>query len=175
MIPTLLCSRIIAGWMVLVAGLIVWINKDNNDDPFYRWGPHEDLVIFGSPIDTWPRYTYIVVYSLVNTSLRNVHSNIIQPYIVLHIQDTTPEAMEQKRSLSHPLAYEISMFSAIYGWFDWFIYMNLLLAQADMVLIETCTDVLITLVITRWYLAGSTETTTRRAETQPLFASDEGI
>lgn len=171
MIPTLLCSRAIATWMVLIAGFICWVNQNNNDDPFYRWGPHPDLVLFGVPIDSWPRYSCIVVYSLVNTSLRNVHTNIIQPYIVLHIQDTSPEAMERKQHLSHPLAYEISLFSAVYSWFDWFIYMNLLLAQADMVLIETCTDVVLTLLITRWYLSAPPD----MEERQPLFASYGGL
>ena len=35
---------------------------------------------------------------------------------------------------------------------DWFIYINLLLAQADMVIVEICTDLIVTGFVTRMYL-----------------------
>ena len=49
-------------------------------------------------------------------------------------------------------AYEISTCSTIFVWFDWFIYIHLLLAQIDIVIIEMGTDVLTNAILVRWYL-----------------------
>ena len=44
------------------------------------------------------------------------------------------------------------MVSKIYFWFDWFIYMNMLLSQIDMILLESSVDVILSLYITSTYL-----------------------
>ena len=40
----------------------------------------------------------------------------------------------------------------MYFWFDWFIYIHLLLAQIDIVLVEVVSDVSTNIFITWWYL-----------------------
>jgi hypothetical protein len=146
---TLFCSRILGLWILFISVLLFAINKEN-EDPFYRFGPHEDLIILGYSVSTWPRYSLVVLYSLINTTLRSIHTNIIQPYIIHEIQCfKTPN----NRS---GYSYELIICSTMYNWFDWFIYMNLLLAQADMVLIETSTDIIANIIITYYYLKPKT-------------------
>ena len=141
-------SRILAAWMGIITLLMVNIAADNAADPFYRFGPQPDLVILGYTIDTLPKYGLVIVYALANTVVRNLNHNIIAPWITLNVQDTGNVWMGINRS--H--AYEISLVSTLYSWFDWLIYIHMLLAQVDMVLIEMGTDVLSTAVITYWYL-----------------------
>jgi hypothetical protein len=148
----LILSRIISGWIFFIVVCIANINKNNTDDPFYRWGPHPDLIIFGIVIDTWTKYFYIILYSLINTTLRNVDKNILNPYITLHIQDDSPDAIIRKKSMNRAHAYEIVMLTTIYNWFDWFMYVQMLFVQVDMIMIEASTDLVVSLVITRWYL-----------------------
>jgi hypothetical protein len=55
-----------------------------------------------------------------------------------------------------PIQYEISITNTIYSWFDWLIYIHMLLAQIDMFLIEVFTDILAICIVTRWYIKNKT-------------------
>lgn len=49
--------------------------------------------------------------------------------------------------------------NTIYSWFDWLIYIiyiNMLLAQVDMFLLELTTDVIAIYFVTRWYIKNKT-------------------
>ena len=52
--------------------------------------------------------------------------------------------------------YEISFTNTIYSWFDWLIYIYMLLAQIDMFLLELTTDVIANYFVTRWYIKNKT-------------------
>jgi len=138
-------------WTGFIAVMIVLFNAETDDD-FYRWGPNDTLMVFGCPIDTWPRYLCIVAYSFVNTGCRTLQHNVVHPFLLLNVQDNTLEGMERKRRIRKWDAYELSLFFAVYGWFDWFIYIHLLLVQIDMVVIEALTDVVVTAALTWWYM-----------------------
>lgn len=150
----ILASRLLSVWMVCIVtlmGTLISREKTSNNT-FYRFGPHPDLVILGIRIDTFDKYLLILFYCACNTAMRSIRNDIIKPWITLTIFDTSPDAMERKKTLSHIIAYEISNISAVYGWFDWFIYINLLLSQVDMVLIEVGMDIIATSIITYMYL-----------------------
>lgn len=147
----LVASRIVTVWMCCAVAVLTYINHDNTED-YYRMGPHDDFVLLGCTIDTWAKYSIVVLYCFMNTLFRNVQNNVIHPFIVLNIQDNSIEGVENKRLLCHRLAYEISVMSAVYYWFDWFIYMHMLLVQIDMIFVEVLTDIIITFVITYFYL-----------------------
>ena len=94
----------------------------------------------------------ILSYSIVNTCVRNTSHNIIGSWITLNIQDTTEEGKRNKINLNKWYVYEISTVYTMYFWFDWFIYIHLLLAQIDIVLVEVVSDVSTNIFITWWYL-----------------------
>jgi hypothetical protein len=74
-----------------------------------------------------------------------MNHNIITPWI-------TFQPIMQSKINNNKEKYEICIFNTMYSWFDWLIYIHMLLAQADMVLIEMITDVVATCVVTRWYI-----------------------
>ena len=49
--------------------------------------------------------------------------------------------------------YEITLMNAIYSYIDWFIYLNLVFSQLDIVLIEFTGEMIITFIVTRMYLS----------------------
>jgi hypothetical protein len=49
-------------------------------------------------------------------------------------------------------AYTISFISTIYNWVDFFMYMNILLSQIDMLLIEISADLIMNAILTTYYL-----------------------
>jgi hypothetical protein len=77
----------------------------------------------------------------------------LKPWIIHNIQDTSPEGIKRKETLDYAVAYQINTITTIYIWFDFLIYIHLLLSQIDLFMIEALSDVIIVIVITRfWYL-----------------------
>ena len=147
-IKPLVVSRIISGWISSLTLLII-IYASPSTGSFYSFGPNSTFVILGFHVDTGGKYVLLVFYSIVNTCLRSLRVNILQPWITLVIQDETKSLKDvNKRN-----AYEISLLTNIYGWFDWLISISMLLAQVDMIIIEITCDIISVWWITKYYLS----------------------
>lgn len=144
-----LASRGIALWMisVIVALGIMLQNQGLIGTHIYRFGPNEDLYILGFCIDTAEKYCAIAVFCFLNSGIRTLNHVIMQPWITNQVQDISKPIEVSRRD-----AYEISCVSCVYIWFDFFMYMNILLAQIDMMLIEVGADLITTTVLTTYYL-----------------------
>ena len=148
---TLIVTRITTGWMTIITILMTIISmKSTNNTSFYRFGPQPDLIILGFTIDTAGKYALVVLYALINTAIRSMNHNIVTPWITLNVQNTNQSGSRNNNNYREQ--YEICIFNTMYTWFDWLIYIHMLLAQADMVLIEMTTDVIATCIVTRWYI-----------------------
>ena len=151
---TILLSRIILSWMIGISIVMaVMVPKQSDDiNTFYRWGPQADLVIMGIYVNTMPKYVGMIFYSVLNILIRNTNHNVIIPWITHNIQDNSTEANANKLNLFLPHVYEISIVSTLYSWFDWVIYINMLLSQIDIVVIELLMDLICNAFITTWYM-----------------------
>ena len=155
---TLVVSRIITCWMIVILTIMLsylFANKEDytGDISFYQFGPNPDLVIIGIVIDTPTKYGLVVVYAVINTVIRNLDHNIIVPWIMLNVQNIKITNIYVKDVSKQ---YEISIINTIYSWFDWLIYIHMLLAQIDMFLLELTTDVIAIYFVTRWYIKNKT-------------------
>jgi hypothetical protein len=155
---TLVVSRIITCWMVVILAIMlsyIFANKEDytGDTSFYRFGPNPELVIIGIVIDTPTKYGLVVLYAVINTIIRNLDHNIIVPWIMLNVQNIKITNIDVKDISKQ---YEISIINTIYSWFDWLIYIHMLLAQIDMFLLELTTDVIAIYFVTRWYIKNKT-------------------
>ena len=152
---TLIVSRIIASWIFIISiSLASYIStKYTGDNSFYRFGPQPDLVILGITIDTPEKYTCIVLYAILNTIIRNLHENVTSPWITLNVQNINAIYQVHGENINNNhKQYEISITNTIYSWFDWLIYIHMLLAQVDMFLLEMVTDVIAIYFVTQWYI-----------------------
>lgn len=136
--------RLLLAWMVIIISSSLFTIDIYN----LRIGPNDDLKIFGWIINTPSKYFGVVIYCLINSVFRTASSNILSPWMINNIQD------ENKNidSSQYRFAYEITAVTTIYHWFDWYIYMNILLSQIDMVFVEITADVIISLWSTRRYM-----------------------
>jgi hypothetical protein len=73
----------------------------------------------------------------------------LQSWITNHLQD---ESSMLRSGDEYRFSYEISCVNTIYAWFDWFLYMHILLSQIDLFLVEVSVDIMMTLLITNYYL-----------------------
>lgn len=137
----------LAAWMACVLlGLTLFLSIHPLASSYFRWGPHSDFKVFGISIDTSLKYTCLSFYCWINSGFRALHHNVIQPWILHSIQSSK----EKVESIS--FAYTITVLSTSYFWLDWFMYMNLLLSQVDMMLYEFTADVCIAMITTRYYI-----------------------
>jgi len=146
---TRLCNWIILSWIVVVSICLTIILKSTSlQTTYFQFGPNESFLVFGIRIDTYSRYVLLCIYSILNAGIRALHHNVVHPWILHNVQDSSIE----KKAHYHVYAYQFTMVSIGYTWFDWFIYMNILLSQVDMLIMELSADALVTMATTYMYL-----------------------
>jgi hypothetical protein len=145
-----LITKGIIAWMLLVSS-VVCIMLDSAPDSlltFYRLGPQKDLVVIGIVINNNTRYAIVALFCITNSLIRSVESDIVHSWIINNVQDKSVHKTDEIRHL----AYQVSIVHSIYQWWDWFIDMNILLAQIDLFLMEMLSSVLTSIITTRMYL-----------------------
>lgn len=137
-------SKIILSWMIL--GTIL-LGTTTNNKKFFSFGPSEHLILFGITIDTLLKYFGVILFCFTNSIMRTFAHTILHPWLVTQIQDET-----NTQSQHTVLAYEITSVNSLYGWFDLFVYMNIVFSQFDMIMIEMIADVIVSSGTTTYYL-----------------------
>lgn len=140
---TIIISRIIIAWVLFIS---ICLGCTLTDASYYSFGPNSNFIIMGVKIDTMNKYILLCIYTIINVFVRNMNHNIISPWIIQNIQNN--KELNIKRS--H--IYEISICYTIYGWIDWIIFINIILSQFDIVVIEILSDIIINAYITRNYI-----------------------
>ena len=150
-------SRVLILWMMMVATMITLMYQYANPTnvSFYRVGPSSTLMIMGFVIDSTGLYVGVISYCVINSMIRTACHDLLHPWLTHRIQDRTVA----KPPEIAPIAYEITMVTVVYFWVDWFIYLNILLSQMDMLLAEIIADLIVSVLVTRYYLNHSSVTT----------------
>lgn len=142
----IITSRMISGWIILIIGFLIYLSIQESVN--FKIGHNPELFILHIPINTPEKYITVVLFCFSNSIFRSLQHNILQPWITNHIQDTN-STYESNTYIS---SYEISTVSTIYIWFDFFMYMHILMSQIDLLLVEVSADVIMTILITNYYL-----------------------
>ena len=139
-------SRMIMLWMIFIVATLcsLYDQMDSQTKSFFRFDPTQNLIVFGIEINTY------------STSCRDV----LISWQTNNVQDITRPKKKEIRCF----AYEVICVTTIYNWLDWYIYMNLLFAQVDMIVIEISSNLLMSCIITRYYLNYKVKTDTTTTE-----------
>lgn len=145
-------SRGILVWMGIVAVCMLQICihqsgiiKDNST--FFNIGRNKDLILFGVPIDTIMKYLAVVIYTIISTVVRTLQQEVIMPWIIQNVQNTNEKDVYTRNN-----AYLIVITDVVFRWVDWFMYLNILLAQIDFLVIEMTGNMCMSIYTTRFYL-----------------------
>ena len=100
-------SRILSFWMGFSFITYFFLNNTNH---FFKMGPHSDLIIIGVSINNYFKYLTLLAYIIISIITRNIHGMIIEPWIILNIQNIN------ETKLIYPLVnyYEIALISNVY-------------------------------------------------------------
>lgn len=142
--------RGISVWITFVTISItaLLITSKNADKRFYKVGPHKDFLLMGFVIDNGWKYMLIVLYSLANTVVRTLQHEVLSPWLVNNVQDLERELHPD--TIKH--AFEVTSISTLYQWVDWLLYMNILLSQIDMVIVEVVMNLIASNTTTYLYI-----------------------
>lgn len=140
-------GRIMFGWIVIINFSLICMAKTKNDSTIFKIGPSDTLVVLENPIDDYFKYTIVVLFCLVNSAFRTLNSNMLHSWVINNVQDT-----EKEIYVSSAHAFEISFITTLYTWFDFFMYMNILMAQIDLFAIEVVVDLMMVSLVTKYYL-----------------------
>jgi len=129
--------------------LTIAVNQTSGESEtrFFTFGPRDELVILDIKINTPWRYSVVVMYTIFSTIARTVLQEVVSPWLIQTVQNDKP-----KDEYAQRYAQEVALGEVIYRWFDWFMYMNILLAQVDMMLIELVGNLLAVTYTTRAYM-----------------------
>ena len=155
-------SRIILVWMFATTSALFYVIQD--DKAIFNIGPNSSFFILNVCIDTPAKYITIVSFCFINSAFRTSNHIILQSWITNTVQNK-----QCSLTLISSHSYEISFVSTIYIWFDFFMYMNILMAQVDMLFVEIVSDLLITFFATRYYLGENNKNGIKTHEQTPLL------
>ena len=140
-------SKLITVWIGIIVAITSVIASQDNTIAIFQIGPNEQLIIFGIVIDSLAKYTAVVAFCFLNSGIRTLNHNILQPYIINVIQDTS-----NTTAITYQKSYALSFVYTIYNWLDFFMYMNILMSQIDMLFVEIAADLIINFVLTTNYV-----------------------
>lgn len=144
----LITGRVIVFWMIFVISCFIGILSSGIDRPqIFQFGPNENLFILDIRVNTIEKYLAVVAFCFLNSFIRGSNNYVLYSWITHNVQDKLPD-----ETASVYESYKLSYIATIYHWFDWFMYMNILLSQIDMLLIEIAGDLIVTTILTAYYL-----------------------
>ena len=141
---------IIGSWMIITIFLLTYTIVNNilyTDSHVFKIGPNPNFYILGICIDTFPKYGIIVSFCFINSGIRSINGNVLHSWIINEVQD-----IKNKNPINKNKALTLTFISVIYNWFDFFMYMNILLSQIDMLLVEIISDLIMNFHLTKYYL-----------------------
>jgi len=140
--------HIIISWIIIILFILLFLIKDEIELNYYKIGPNNELKILEIPINNNFRYSIIIFYCIINTIITSINDNILSPFIINEIQDITKE---QSIEISK-YAIQIITIHTIYKWFDWIMYISILMSQIDFFIIELISDIITNIIITKYYI-----------------------
>jgi len=146
-----LISNVIIFWISgisLLLGYSIYtiVNPNSEQYKIYHIGPNPNLYILGFCVDNYYKYTSIVAFCFINSIIRTLNQQILQSWISNQVQDVSKII-----TVSYNDALKIQMVTTIYTWFDYFMYINILLTQVDMFMIELVANIIKNIFVTNYY------------------------
>lgn len=142
-----LVNKALIGWSLVCLAVLSLAVGNTGAGQFFSFGPRDNLVILDIKINNWAKYSVVIFYTIISTVARTVLQEIVAPWLIQTIQNDKPKDEYARR-----YAREIALGECFYRWFDWFMYMHILLAQIDMMIIELIGNLLAVLYTTNMYL-----------------------
>lgn len=116
-------------------------------DKYMSFGPDPSLKFLNITVDTWEKWSILIVYTLASNVVQIYTSDVIYPWIVTQVQNTkTPLIYSKGRSVAMVLLYNFSVT------FGSFIGIYIVFTQADFMLATIIAQLSTNAVTTTLYI-----------------------
>ena len=85
---------ILAQVLLLISVIIPIVKLANKDSTYYRFGPNEDLIIISIKINTWLRYSVLLVYILIFRVCKVFINELGMPILTFNIYNPNQKKIE---------------------------------------------------------------------------------
>ena len=85
---------IVGQFLLLISVIIPTILLANKDSTYYRFGPNEDLIIISIKINTWTRYSILLVYVLLFRICKVFINELGMPILTFNIYNPNQKKIE---------------------------------------------------------------------------------
>ena len=129
--------------LVLVTSFLSFSKND-----FVVWGPSERIQFAGYTVDTWERWAYVMIFSIVSQISISINVNTLEPYITNVVRD------HKTTRLSHPLhGHLIVQLKTSYDWILGILNTSLWVTlQVQFLLAGLLTDLVVGAIMTQMFM-----------------------
>ena len=128
---------IFAQVLLLISVIIPIVKLANKDSTYYRFGPNEDLIIISIKINTWFRYSILLVYILIFRVCKVFINELGMPILTFNIYNPNQKKIEDfTRTELQIYANIMFMLNSI----RYALTLQLIIIQIDIALISSVFD-----------------------------------
>jgi hypothetical protein len=107
------------------------------DYDFFNFGPSKTLQILGITIDSYIKYIILISYICINNLFKELKDSIVDPWLINDIKILKSDVISLE---IYQLALFVSSVNTVYIWIDWFISIQMILTQFDLLCVEILSD-----------------------------------
>ena len=115
---------------------------------FLMMGPNEKTRLFNVPLNTWPKWWAVAIYTFVSTCIAAFASDSVAPFITNTIQDHKTKYIPYSKSMCLIIIQVWTVYAVIMGTISLFVA----LTQVDFLIIWLVADVVINVMTTAYFL-----------------------
>jgi len=134
-------------WTVLCCGVFLHIMLIDNS-AFLAIGPNAHTRLFNVPLDTWPKWWCVAVYTFVSTCIAAFASDSVAPFIVNTVQDHKTRYIPYTKATCLVIIQVWTTYAVIMGTIGLFVA----LTQIDFLIIRLAADLIVNLLTTTYFL-----------------------
>ena len=129
--------------LVLVTLFLLLARND-----FVTWGPSDRILFAGYTINTWDRWTYVMLFSVLSQISISINVNTLEPYITNVVRD------HKTHQLQNPLhGHLVVQLKTSYDWILGILNTNLWVTlQVQFLLAGLLTDLAVSALMTQRFL-----------------------
>lgn len=108
------------GWMCFVIGTMAVSGVF--ESAYFRFGPSEELQIYKFPIETWTKWTVLVVYTFLENVIWSFMDDIVIPWKMNTVQDHKTIVMTISKIKTYFITTNIDILTGIRYWVTFQLY-----------------------------------------------------
>lgn len=85
---------IVGQLLVLIAVIIPTVLLANKQSTYYRFGPNDDLIVISIKINTWTRYAFLLVYTMIFRICKVFINELGMPILTFNIYNPNQKIIE---------------------------------------------------------------------------------